>query len=282
METLHDIGALRARVADWRRAGERIALVPTMGNLHAAHLDLVDRARARCDRVVVSIFVNPLQFGQGEDFTRYPRTLAADGEKLSARAADLVFAPTEEAVYPRGRAGITAVHVPEIEDMLCGAHRPGHFSGVATVVAILFNLVRPHLAVFGEKDFQQLLVIRRMVADLHMPVEVVAAPTVREPDGLAMSSRNAYLSAEQRERAPLLYRTLQDLRAAAEAGRRDFPALQAQALERLEAAGFRPDYVAVRRAQDLGPPQAHGELVVLAAAWLGRARLIDNLTFRLS
>ncbi len=277
METIRRIDPLRVRIAQWRVADRRIALVPTMGNLHAGHLDLVRRARKMAQHTVVSIFVNPLQFGPGEDFEAYPRTLDQDREKLQAEGVDLVCAPTVETVYPRGREQQTQVAVPGISDILCGAARPGHFAGVATVVCKLFNMVQPDLAVFGEKDFQQLLVIRRMTRDLYLPVEIIGAPTVREADGLAMSSRNGYLSADERRRAPALYQCL----LAAEQALLDGVApsqVEQDGLVCLENAGFRPDYLNVRRAADLASAQeGDTDLVVLAAAHLSRARLIDNL-----
>jgi pantoate--beta-alanine ligase len=272
---------LRARRAAFGAAGERVAFVPTMGNLHDGHLELVRRGRALAPRVVVSIFVNPLQFGPGEDLASYPRTLARDVELLATAGADLLFAPSADAMYPRPVPEQTRVEVPGLSDILCGASRPGHFVGVATVVCKLFNMVRPDLALFGEKDFQQLTVIRRMVDDLCIPVEVVGVPTVREPDGLAMSSRNGYLTAEERERAPALYRALQAVAQAVEAGGSDLAALERAAAARIDAAGLRTDYVSVRRARDLAlPGDADEDLVVLAAAYLGRARLIDNLRVR--
>jgi pantoate--beta-alanine ligase len=272
---------LRARRAAFGAAGERVAFVPTMGNLHDGHLELVRRGCALAPRVVVSIFVNPLQFGPGEDLASYPRTLARDVELLATAGADLLFAPSADAMYPRPVPEQTRVEVPGLSDILCGASRPGHFVGVATVVCKLFNMVRPDLALFGEKDFQQLAVIRRMVDDLCIPVEVVGVPTVREPDGLAMSSRNGYLTAEERERAPALYRALQAVAQAVEAGGSDLAALERAAAARIDAAGLRTDYVSVRRARDLAlPGDADEDLVVLAAAYLGRARLIDNLRVR--
>jgi pantoate--beta-alanine ligase len=272
---------LRARRAAFGAASERVAFVPTMGNLHDGHLELVRRGCALAPRVVVSIFVNPLQFGPGEDLASYPRTLARDVELLATAGADLLFAPSADAMYPRPVPEQTRVEVPGLSEILCGASRPGHFVGVATVVCKLFNMVRPDLALFGEKDFQQLTVIRRMVDDLCIPVEVVGVPTVREPDGLAMSSRNGYLTAEERERAPALYRALQAVAQAVEAGGSDLAALERAAAARIDAAGLRTDYVSVRRARDLAlPGDADEDLVVLAAAYLGRARLIDNLRVR--
>ncbi len=277
LETCERIATLRERVAAWRHAGQRIGFVPTMGNLHAGHLALVAEARRLAERVVVSIFVNPLQFGPQEDLAAYPRTLARDQELLAGAGTDLLFAPTVEAVYPRGQAEQTRVEVPGISDILCGASRPGHFVGVATVVCKLFNMVQPDLAVFGEKDFQQLQVIRLMTLDLSLPVAVHGLATVREADGLAMSSRNGYLTAEERARAPALYQTLRRCAERLRQGQ-DIATVEGQAGEEIAAAGFGPDYFSVRRAADLALPQAGDrELVVLAAARLGRARLIDNL-----
>ncbi|HSG88688.1 MAG TPA: pantoate--beta-alanine ligase [Pseudomonadales bacterium] len=278
MQTLHAIAPLREAVLGARRAGERIAFVPTMGNLHEGHLQLVDEARRRAQRVVASIFVNPLQFGPTEDLDAYPRTLDADREALAAHGVDWLFAPTVAEMYPDGAALQTRVTVPELADELCGASRPGHFEGVATVVTKLLNIVTPDVALFGCKDYQQLTVIRRMIRDLSMAVEVVGVPTVRAADGLALSSRNGYLSAEERERAPALYATLEDIAARIRAGERDYPALEAHGRERLAAGGLHPDYVSVRRREDLHrPTPADLALVVLAAARLGSTRLIDNL-----
>jgi pantoate--beta-alanine ligase len=227
---------------------------------------------------VVSIFVNPLQFGAGEDLASYPRTLARDTEQLAEVGADLLFAPAVAQMYPRPQAEQTRVEVPGLSDILCGASRPGHFVGVATVVCKLFNMVQPAVALFGEKDFQQLAVIRRMVEDLCLPVEIVGVPTVREPDGLAMSSRNGYLTAEERARAPALYRALQAAARDVESGRGDLLGAARRAAAMIDAAGLRTDYVSLRRAADLAPPgEADADLVILAAAYLGRARLIDNL-----
>ncbi len=280
MEHLFELDRLRARVAAWRAAGERIGLVPTMGNLHGGHLRLVRHARERSDRVVATVFVNPMQFGPGEDFEAYPRTLEADREKLADAGADLLFSPAVTTVYPRGREGHTQVEVPGISGLLCGASRPGHFVGVATVVCKLFNMVQPDLAVFGEKDFQQLLVIRRMTEDLCLPVEIFGMPTVREADGLAMSSRNGYLSAEERARAPALYRSLQVAADKLAVGV-SVARTEAEACAELAAQGLRPDYFSVRRKADLASPApGDAELVILAAAYLGRARLIDNLVTR--
>jgi len=279
---IEEPAALRETLQTWRREGHGIGFVPTMGNLHAGHLDLVRAAAARADRVVVSIFVNPLQFGPGEDFAAYPRTLDADLACLDAEACALVFAPRESAMYPGDQARSTRVEVHGLADILCGAARPGHFSGVATVVAKLFNLVQPQLAVFGEKDYQQLAIIRRMTADLCFPVEILGVPTRREADGLAMSSRNRYLTATERSAAPALYAVLQSTAATLEAGGRDFVALQQSAMDNIRSAGLDPEYVEVRRQDSLEVPQVTDRrLVILAAARLGRARLIDNMSVEL-
>lgn len=278
MQTHETIEQLRDVLAGWRRDGERIAFVPTMGNLHAGHLSLVTRAREMADRVVVSIFVNPLQFGPGEDLETYPRTPREDAEKLRQAGVDLLFLPLETEIYPRGREGVTFVEVPGISDILCGASRPGHFRGVATVVAKFFNIVQPDVACFGEKDYQQLTVLRRMVADLNIPVEVVGVASAREVDGLAMSSRNGYLTAEERRIAPQLHLCLQGLADRIRSGEREWAQLEQQAAERLAGTGLRPDHVSIRRAADLDLPNgADTELVILAAAFLGKVRLIDNL-----
>lgn len=276
MHTVHTVAALRAQVREWRRTGARIGFVPTMGNLHAGHLRLVARARQAADRVVASVFVNPLQFGPHEDFSRYPRTLAADQKALAGAGCDLLFAPDVAEMYPNGQAGLVRVIVPGVSETLEGACRPGHFEGVATVVSLLFHQVQPDLACFGEKDYQQLAVIRKLVADQQFPIEIIGVPTERAEDGLALSSRNQYLSPEERRKAPMLYATLQWLAERWRAGE-SAAELEQEAVRRLTEAGFVPDYVALR-APDLGPltPEArHG--VALAAARLGDTRLIDNL-----
>ncbi|MCG5500180.1 pantoate--beta-alanine ligase [Ectothiorhodospira lacustris] len=278
MDIVHHVTDLRGIRRAWQAEGCMVALVPTMGNLHEGHLSLVRHARTLADRVVVSIFVNPLQFDRAEDLAAYPRTLAQDCRLLADEAADLVFAPPENELYPAGRGQVTRVEVPGLSALLEGAHRPGHFAGVATVVCKLFNLVQPDVAVFGEKDFQQLLLIRRMVADLDIPVRIEGLATVRETDGLAMSSRNAYLGAGERPQAPAIHQALSELAARLQAGERDYAALEREAEKILEKRGLRSDYVAVRRRRDLSLPQpGDTQLVILAAAWLGRARLIDNL-----
>ncbi|MGM0984822.1 MAG: pantoate--beta-alanine ligase [Pseudomonadota bacterium] len=280
MRTLREIPLLREALDEFRHRGQRIALVPTMGNLHEGHLALVAEARRRGDVVVATIFVNPLQFGAGEDLDAYPRTLADDQAKLETAGVDLLFAPETTTVYPRGLAAQTRVCVPEVSEGLCGGDRPGHFDGVATIVTMLFNLVQPDVACFGEKDYQQLAVIRRMVNDLHQPVEIVGVPIVRADDGLALSSRNGYLDAAQRDAAPSLYRTLCTLRDALEAGGEVEPTLE-DGLARLREAGFTPDYLELRDA-DLGPVTATTrDAVLLAAARLGPTRLIDNLSLTL-
>jgi pantoate--beta-alanine ligase len=282
MQTVATIAALRAATGAWRQGGERIALVPTMGNLHEGHLRLVAEAKRLARRVVVSIFVNPTQFGAGEDFASYPRTEGADAAKLRGAGADLLFLPRVEEMYPGGSQGMTYVEVPGLSDRLCGKFRPGHFRGVATVVCKLFNMVQPDLALFGEKDYQQLAVIRRMTRDLNLPVEIVGVPTVREPSGLAMSSRNGYLSPEEKNRAAFLHQLLLRIADQLRAGQRDYAALEAQGEHALREAGFAPDYLAIRRASDLEVPDTRDvELVVLVAARLGKARLIDNISLEL-
>lgn len=269
---------LRERVMQWRRQGERIAFVPTMGNLHAGHGSLVSRASALAEHVIVSIFVNPLQFGPNEDFATYPRTPDKDQQLLRELNVELLFAPEVDDIYPRGQETTARVHVPGLEDILCGAFRPGHFMGVATVVTKLLNLVQPDVALFGEKDYQQLMIIRRAAIDLCMPVEIVGVQTAREPDGLAMSSRNRYLSPEQRAVAPHIFAALEQARVAIESGSTDYAALEAAGAEALRKVGFRPDYFAIRDAHTLQMPNGESsDLVVLTAARIGRARLIDNV-----
>lgn len=277
MIIVEQIAELRAHVKAWRRAGETIAFVPTMGNLHAGHIALVERAQALGTKVVVSVFVNPTQFDRKEDLAAYPRTLEADCAQLAAAATDLLFTPTPALMYPSGGLA-SKVEVPVIGELLEGASRPGHFTGVSTVVCKLFNLVQPDVAVFGEKDFQQLMLIRQMVRDLDMDIQIVGLPTVRDADGLAKSSRNGYLTPEERAIASGLNQTLREVVDALHEGRQDYAFLQAQALKALESRGFRPDYVEIRRAIDLQPAKlTDTELVVLGSAWLGKARLIDNI-----
>jgi pantoate--beta-alanine ligase len=278
MDIVDSTADLRARVHSWRGRQDRIAFVPTMGNLHAGHLKLVRHARAIAGHVVVSIFVNPMQFGPGEDYVTYPRTLGADTAALRQVDADLLFVPAVDEIYPGEIENTTRVVVPGLGDILCGAFRPGFFTGVATVVTRLLNLVQPDVAVFGEKDYQQLVLIRRMVRELCLPVNVEGVSTEREPDGLAMSSRNGYLGPTERATAAILYHTLEDVKTVVEGGAVGYPVLERTAMAALTRAGFRPDYVSIRRAADLGEPAAGDRaLRVLAAAWLGPARLIDNL-----
>ncbi len=283
MLTVHTVAELRGHIQRWRTAGGNIALVPTMGNLHAGHIRLVEHAHEQAERVVVSVFVNPLQFSPDEDFKSYPRTLEADRIQLVAAGADLLFAPPVEEMYPGKEQCVTRVEVPGLSSILDGEFRPGHFAGVATVVLKLFNMVQPDVAVFGQKDYQQLAVIRRLIRDLCVPVNIIGIATVRENDGLAMSSRNQYLTPSERAAAPLLYRTLGEVVQAMEHGRRDFQRLEAEALRKLRMAGMRPDYVTVRVAQTLAAPTADDRhFAVLAAAWLGKARLIDNIEVRIA
>jgi len=277
MQLIHLSLEMQACTAAWQHAGLKIAFVPTMGNLHAGHLSLVEKAMTVADCVVVSIFVNPLQFNESTDFDAYPRTLDNDLQQLAEYRVDAVFIPDEADLYPQGREGMTRVEVPTLSNMLEGARRPGHFRGVTTVVAKLFHLVQPQVAVFGEKDFQQLLIVRQMVADLNFPIEIIGLPTRREADGLAMSSRNAWLTPTERQKAPALYRSLQALREKIRAGADDFVQLESQAMEALGREGMTPEYLSVRSARDLGLPRPGDELVIVAAAGLGQIRLIDNL-----
>jgi len=282
MNTVKTVRELRAAVARARSEGKRIALVPTMGNLHAGHAALVTKAGQRADFVVASIFVNPLQFGPSEDLEKYPRTLAADQEKLLSAGCHLLFAPTVEEMYPDGMDGQTRLHVTGVSEGLCGGSRPGHFDGVATVVCKLFNMVQPDMALFGEKDFQQLAVIRKLVRDLTLPIQIFGEPTVRAEDGLALSSRNGYLTDEQRAVAPVLQRTLRQLAERIRQGERDFPALLAEGSRQIEAAGLRIDYLEARESAGLRPATAEDhQLVILVAAFLGTTRLIDNLAFHI-
>lgn len=273
MHILHTIQAVR----DWRRQAGRVAFVPTMGNLHDGHLALVREARQRGDAVIVSIFVNRLQFGQGEDFDSYPRTFEADRAKLQAAGVDALFLPDERELYPRIRQDFN-IEPPHLQNELCGAFRPGHFRGVATVVSKLFNIVQPDVACFGKKDFQQLAIIRAMVDDLNMPIDVVPVDTGRADDGLALSSRNGYLSTDERAEAPRLYRNLRQMHDALAAGSNQYADLEAAARTDLEAHGWQVDYIEVRAARTLDIAHAgEHQLVVLAAARLGKTRLIDNI-----
>ena len=278
MLTLERIRDVREQVRAWRAAGLTVGFVPTMGSLHLGHMSLLSAARFRADRVIASVFVNPLQFGPGEDFERYPRTPEDDTRLLADAGCEVLFLPGVDEIYPQGKSSATLVSVKPLAEILEGAHRPGHFDGVATVVAKLFGIVQPDIAVFGEKDYQQLAIVRRMVADLEIPVEIVGAPTVRSPDGLAMSSRNRYLTETERALAPRIFATLKTAADRIHAGERNYTALSAWGIGQLRAAQMQPDYLEVRDARTLlSPGPDSRELVILTAARLGRARLIDNL-----
>ena len=279
MLTIETVVHLRQQLDNWRELGNTIALVPTMGNLHAGHLSLVDRAQQLADRVVVSIFVNPTQFVAGEDFDNYPRTLADDQALLEGKAVDILFYPPMSEIYPDSSQKQTQVRIPHLEGIFCGAHRPGHFQGVATVVTKLLNIVDPDFAVFGQKDYQQLLVIQCLVRDLCFPVEIVAMPTSRDEDGLAMSSRNRYLSANERQVATTLYKVLKEISESIISGKCNFKELELSGIVRLEAAGLSTDYLAIVDANTLGRPE-NKDLVVMAAVRVGQARLIDNILIR--
>ncbi|EIL0278711.1 pantoate--beta-alanine ligase [Salmonella enterica] len=277
MLIIETLPLLRQHIRRLRQEGKRVALVPTMGNLHDGHMKLVDEAKARADVVIVSIFVNPMQFDRPDDLVRYPRTLQEDCEKLNKRKVDYVFAPAVEEIYPQGLEGQTYVDVPGLSTMLEGASRPGHFRGVSTIVSKLFNLIQPDIACFGEKDFQQLALIRKMVADMSYDIEIVGVPIIRAKDGLALSSRNAYLTAEQRKIAPGLYNVMNSIAEKLIAGNRELQEIIAIAEQELNEKGFRADDIQIRDAdtlQELTETSKHA--VILAAAWLGQARLIDN------
>ena len=277
MLIIETLPLLRQQIRRLRMEGKRVALVPTMGNLHDGHMKLVDEAKARADVVVVSIFVNPMQFDRPEDLARYPRTLQEDCEKLNKRKVDLVFAPSVKEIYPNGTETHTYVDVPGLSTMLEGASRPGHFRGVSTIVSKLFNLVQPDIACFGEKDFQQLALTRKMVADMGFDIEIVGVPIMRAKDGLALSSRNGYLTAEQRKIAPGLYKVLSSIADKLQAGERDLDEIIAIAGQELNEKGFRADDIQIRDADTLLEVSENSKrAVILVAAWLGDARLIDN------
>ena len=277
MLIIETLPLLRQQIRRLRMEGKRVALVPTMGNLHDGHMKLVDEAKARADVVVVSIFVNPMQFDRPEDLARYPRTLQEDCEKLNKRKVDLVFAPSVKEIYPNGTETHTYVDVPGLSTMLEGASRPGHFRGVSTIVSKLFNLVHPDIACFGEKDFQQLALIRKMVADMGFDIEIVGVPIMRAKDGLALSSRNGYLTAEQRKIAPGLYKVLSSIADKLQAGERDLDEIITIAGQELNEKGFRADDIQIRDADTLLEVSENSKrAVILVAAWLGDARLIDN------
>ena len=282
MQLFHHIESVRAALVEARAQGKRVGFVPTMGNLHDAHLALVRTAQSHADVVVCSIFVNRLQFGLNEDWDKYPRTLENDSAKLRDVGCDYLFCPEEQEIYPNGMDAQTRVIVPSMADVLCGASRPGHFEGVTTVVTKLFNIVQPDIAVFGVKDFQQLAIIRRMVEDLCMPVEIIAGDIVREPDGLAMSSRNGFITAQERPRANQLHGALNAVCEAIKGGERDFIKLEAEAKSYIEAAGFRADYVSICNSRTLAPAaDDDDQITVLGAMYTQAARLIDNLSLEL-
>ncbi|MEX0605029.1 MAG: pantoate--beta-alanine ligase [Marinobacter sp.] len=281
MRTIHTLKELRAVLSGYREQGKRIGLVPTMGNLHEGHISLVEQARQAADVVVTSIFVNPMQFGANEDLGNYPRTLQGDQDRLRAAGNSLIFAPSPEEVYPDGLALQTQVIVPEVSEGHCGASRPGHFEGVATVVTMLFNMIQPDVAVFGEKDFQQLAVIRKLTRDLFIPVEIIGAPTVRDADGVAKSSRNGYLSAEERALAPTIFSTMEEIATALTQGATDYTKLENNARSALSAKGFRIDYINIINSLTLRLANSEDQnLTVLVAAFLGTTRLIDNLSIK--
>ncbi|MBQ0725237.1 MAG: pantoate--beta-alanine ligase [Cycloclasticus sp.] len=283
MRIIQTIKELQQTLNQQRQTARSVALVPTMGNLHQGHLQLVSTAQRHADIVVVSLFVNPTQFGANEDLDGYPRTLQDDIDKLEALNTDILFTPSIDEMYPLGGDNTSYVHVPDITNVLCGASRPGHFDGVTTIVNKLFNISRAEFAVFGEKDFQQVAVIRRMVEDLNIPITIITEPTVREADGLALSSRNGYLSKAQRQLAPQLYATLLEVKIAINAGDKNFKQLEANAKDRLTAQGFKPDYVHIFQRNFLRPAcDSDIDLIILAAAFVGTTRLIDNLSVNLS
>lgn len=278
MQDISTTAALREQLSEWRRSGDHIALVPTMGNLHDGHLSLVSVARRHAERVVVSVFVNPTQFAEGEDFEDYPRSLERDKRRLKRLQTDLLFAPDIETMYPFGIDNATSVTVPVLTDQLCGSFRPGHFDGMTSVVSRLFSLVQPDVAVFGQKDYQQMLLIRRLTQDLSLPIEIICGSTQREEDGLAQSSRNQYLSDKERAIAPNLFAILKSIGQELESGNRNYDELEVHAVAELRKLHFEPEYVSIRRAENLDTPDRdNDELVVLAAARLGKARLIDNI-----
>lgn len=276
MFEITDIPTLQNQIKHWKAQQQRLALVPTMGNMHQGHLQLVEQAKSCGDKVIVSIFVNPMQFAPGSDYEHYPRTMKEDAKQLEALGVDVLFAPNVDDIYPHDLSQTTKVVVPDLSDILCGEYRPGHFVGVTTIVAKLFNIVQPDIAVFGEKDYQQLVIIKKMVDDLGFPVEIHSGATVREADGLAMSSRNQYLTEAERKTAPLLFQTILSAKKQITSGA-SFAEIEADAMKALQLAGFNPEYVSIRNAETLAPASdTQHPLVILVAAWLGKARLIDN------
>jgi len=282
MQTIHSTSELRQVIQAYKQAGKSIAFVPTMGNLHEGHLSLIDTAKAQADIVVASIFVNPMQFGENEDLDAYPRTLEADSVGLSSRGCQILFAPNAKEVYPNGTQAETRVDVPSLVDHHCGASRPGHFIGVSTVVTKLFNMVQADIAIFGEKDFQQLAVIRKMAQDLCMPIRIIGVPISREPSGLARSSRNGYLTSDEKNTAAKIYQILLMCKKSLESGNKDFECLSKKAIDELEAAGFKKDYFNIANPITLEAVSTESrECVILVAAWLGNTRLIDNISVTL-
>jgi pantoate--beta-alanine ligase len=278
VKQIHSVDKLRKAIAEWREAGDTIALVPTMGNLHKGHMSLISLAAEYAEHVIVSIFVNPTQFGPNEDYTSYPRMPEVDSRKLARAGIDILFAPSVEEIYPHGLENSAQVLVPELSDQLCGASRPGHFLGVTSVVSRLFNICIPDVAVFGYKDYQQLVILRRMVEDLHIPVKLLAGETERDANGLALSSRNEKLDEVQRAAAAIIYQALDDAATALRTGQNDFVNVEKTAIETIAVAGLDPEYVAIRNAADLSMPQENSpRLAILAAAHLGGVRLIDNV-----
>jgi len=278
METVKDLAALRSVITDWKKNGQTIAFVPTMGNLHDGHLSLLEEARNISDRTVVSIFVNPIQFGKGEDYVTYPSTLDSDQDKLKSAGLDLLFTPNLKELYPEGVDVDSRVNVPELSTILCGKSRPDHFSGVVTVVTKLLINVTPNYALFGEKDYQQLIIIRRMASDLCIPTEIIGMPIIREKSGLAMSSRNSYLSENERNIAPAIYQALLSAADKLKKGKVTFEKVEFEGIAEIESAGLKPEYFSIRRTNDLGEANSSDKNIsVLAAAWLGSARLIDNI-----
>jgi pantoate--beta-alanine ligase len=283
MNIVNELSGLRHEIAEWKKQGHTIALVSTMGNLHDGHLSLLEKANMLGDKTVVSIFVNPIQFGTGEDYESYPSTVETDKSKLESNQVDLLFTPNLEELYPSGVDVDTRINIPVLSSILCGQFRPDHFSGVATVVSKLLINVTPDYALFGEKDYQQLMIIQRMISDLCIPTAIIGMPIIREDDGLAMSSRNAYLTDEQRKLAPMIYQTLQLAADKLKNKTDDFGTIEQQGFQALEKAGFTPEYFSVRRSCDLGVPSGDDiELSILLAAWLGTARLIDNIKVKLN
>lgn len=283
MKSIKTIAELRATIASWREAGDSIALVPTMGNLHNGHLSLVKLAGEHAEHVIVSVFVNPTQFGPSEDFAKYPRTPDMDSRRLLRAKVDILFEPSVAEMYPSGTEGSTRVQVPEISNQLCGTSRPGHFDGVASVVCRLLHICSPNIAVFGQKDYQQLVILRRMATDLHMPIKLLAGQTSRSKNGLALSSRNSFLDEGQQETATVIYTALKKARQSLADGRRDFDAITEEGRKQIAAAGLEPEYFEIRRAADLSVPvPSNVRLVILAAARFSGVRLIDNVLVELT